>query len=53
MKNILLAIILCSILAGCAQTIYERKKDEANPLDQGVETKFKLEGPSAVMETKF
>ena len=53
MKKMLLAIILCLILEGCSQTIYERKKDETNPLDQGVETKVKLEGPRAVMVTEF
>ena len=51
--KILLALILCLMLVGCSHTIYEREKDETNPLDQGVETKVKLEGPRAVMETKF
>ena len=46
-------LILVSILAGCSSVIYERKKDETKPLDEGVETKLKLEGPRAVMQTKF
>jgi len=49
----LLVLILCLMLAGCSHTIYKREKDGTNPLDQGVETKVKLEGPRAVMETKF
>ena len=41
------------VMAGCAQTVYERKQDKENPADVGMETKVKLEGPRAVMETKF
>lgn len=51
--NTLAVLITCLMLAGCSHTIYERQKDADNPLDQGVETKVKLEGPRAVMETKF
>ena len=53
MQRFLLIMGACLILSGCSQTIYERKKDENNRLDQGVETKVKLEGPRAVMETRF
>lgn len=53
MRRFLLITGACLILSGCSQTIYERKKDENNQLDQGIETKVKLEGPRAVMETKF
>jgi len=53
-KNLIGAILIVStLLAGCAQTVYERRKDEKNPSDQGVETQLKLEGPTAKMETRF
>lgn len=50
---VIIILIISTVLTGCSQTVYERKKDETNPSDQGLETKVKLEGPRAVMETKF
>ena len=40
-------------LAGCSTVIYERKKDEKNPMDEGMQTSLKLQGPKAVVKTQF
>lgn len=53
LRMILFASISLAALNGCSHTVYERQKDESNPNDQGMESKIKLEGPRAVMETKF
>lgn len=47
------ALVFSSVLYGCSTVIYERKKDETKPMDEGIETKLKLQGPKAVMQTKF
>lgn len=54
-KELIMIIMLGAaiVLTGCAQTVYERKQDKENPTDLGMETKMKLEGPRAVMETRF
>jgi len=46
-------ILICNILEGCSTTVYQRQRDEKNPIDQGMESKLKLQGPRAVLETKF
>ena len=38
-------MILVFIAEGCSHTIYERKKSETDPLDQGSETENQLQGP--------
>lgn len=52
-RIVIAAVIFSSFLAGCSTVIYERKKDEAKPADEGVETRFNLHGPRAVVETQF
>jgi uncharacterized alpha/beta hydrolase family protein len=55
-KNLIKTIIIITVsifLSSCSRTLYERKKDDKNPADQGVETQVKLQGPRAVMETTF
>lgn len=52
-RIVIAAVIFSSFLAGCSTVIYERKKDEAKPTDEGVETRFNLHGPRAVVETQF
>ncbi len=46
-------ILICNILEGCSTTVYQRQRNDKDPVDQGVESKLKLQGPRAVLETKF
>lgn len=46
-------VLVSSVLVGCSTVIYNRGKDETKPMDEGVETSLKLQGPKAVMQTKF
>ncbi len=46
-------MIFASAMSGCSTVIYERKKDDKKPVDEGVETRLKLQGPRAVVQTQF
>lgn len=52
-RMLIAIMIFSSFLAGCSTVIYERKKNETKPMDEGVETRFNLHGPRAVVETQF
>ena len=53
MKYVFLIVILVLIAAGCSHTIYERKKSETDPLDQGSKTEIQLRGPRAAVKHSF
>ncbi len=53
MKYVFLILILVIITAGCSRTIYERKKDPSNPIDQGSKTEIQVRGPKAVVSHSF
>ncbi len=52
--SIIITLIgVSNFMIGCSTTVYQRQRDDSNPVDQGVESKLKLQGPRAVLETKF
>ena len=53
MKHVLLILIAAFILSGCSHTIYERKKSEKDPLDQGSKTELEMRGPRAAVKHSF
>lgn len=53
MKHALLVLIAVVIFCGCSHTIYERKKNEKDPVDQGSKTELQLRGPRAAVKHSF
>ena len=56
MKRAFFAILVLAVLAvitSCSHTIFKKEKDPDNPMDQGVESKFSVQGPRAAVKTKF
>lgn len=55
MKNIMIILTVFSfLLAGCYNlTLYEKKKNESDPQDQGAKTEFSIKGPKAEITHKF
>ncbi len=47
------AIVMLFILSGCSHTLYERKKNEKDPVDQGSKTELQLRGPRAAVKHSF
>jgi len=50
---VILTLIILTVMTSCSHTIYKKEKDPENPMDQGVESKFSVQGPRAAVKTKF